>query len=256
MALKTSIKLKEVQLALISPDGSVGKNWISMGAGILEGSVGFEGSDATMTVIRSMLGKGLETDKVKGDYNIAFSLADLNADKIAMLTGGTVTTTADYVLYTPPANENDVIELSVKFITEKRIELIVPRVAIDAFPVFKDQGIHEYMTKGVALTPEDNVSRMFYQYELNATQASANLITAFSFEEQTGAATIGDGTVAIEVANGTALTALIPTISTSIGSIILPNAGLEQDFSSPFEYEVEAADGTKKTWTVTVTVAA
>ena len=82
-------------------------------------------------------------------------------------------------------------------------------------------------------------------------------ITAFSFTEQTGAATI-DGaahTVAVEVVAGTTLANLIPAIAVSSGATIAPASGVAQDFSNDFVYTLTAQeDGiTPQGWTVTVT---
>lgn len=82
-------------------------------------------------------------------------------------------------------------------------------------------------------------------------------ITGFELAEQTGVATINAtaGTVAIEVFQGTNLTALVPTITLSSGATINPASGVAQDFSSAVAYTVTAQDGsTTKNWTVTVTV--
>ena len=81
-------------------------------------------------------------------------------------------------------------------------------------------------------------------------------ITAFSFTAQTGTAVI-DGvayTVAVGVAAGTSLTALVPTISVSSGATINPASGATQDFTNDVAYTVTAQDGsTTQAWTVTVT---
>ncbi|HMM12429.1 MAG TPA: alpha-amylase family glycosyl hydrolase, partial [Bacteroidales bacterium] len=89
--------------------------------------------------------------------------------------------------------------------------------------------------------------------------SSAAEITSFSLPEQTGAATINPAaaTVSIEVAHGTGLNSLTPTITVSGGATINPASGVAQNFSSPVVYTVTAQDGiTTKQWTVTVTVAA
>ena len=81
-------------------------------------------------------------------------------------------------------------------------------------------------------------------------------ITAFSFTAQTGTAVI-DGvayTVAVGVAAGTSLTALVPTIAVSSGATINPASGATQDFTNDVAYTVTAQDGsTTQAWTVTVT---
>jgi hypothetical protein len=87
--------------------------------------------------------------------------------------------------------------------------------------------------------------------------------TAFSLAEQTGAATIGAGTISVEVPYGTVLTALVPTFTLSFGATA--QVGLTEqesgvtpnNFTAPVSYTVFAEDGsTSGTWIVTVTVAA
>ncbi|MDA0194320.1 MAG: hypothetical protein O2887_04530 [Bacteroidetes bacterium] len=68
-------------------------------------------------------------------------------------------------------------------------------------------------------------------------------ITTFSLPEQTGDATIGTGTVDLEVAYGTDLTSLSPSITASPGATIVSESGVIQDFTSPVEYTVTAEDG-------------
>lgn len=80
-------------------------------------------------------------------------------------------------------------------------------------------------------------------------------ITTFSLAEQTGVADINstDHTVEIEVANGTDLTNLVPTITVSAGATINPLSGVAQDFSSDVIYTVTAEDDlTVQDWIVTV----
>ena len=83
-------------------------------------------------------------------------------------------------------------------------------------------------------------------------------ITSFSIAEQSGSSIINTsaGTIAIEVANGTSLTALVPTITVSDGATVSPETGVAQDFTNPVVYTVTASDLTTKDWTVTVTEAA
>ncbi|MEP3372053.1 malectin domain-containing carbohydrate-binding protein, partial [Maribacter dokdonensis] len=90
----------------------------------------------------------------------------------------------------------------------------------------------------------------------SANVSTATEITAFSFTEETGIATIDDlnNTIAIQVVSGTTLTALTPTIELSSGATISPLSNTSQDFSTPFIYTVTAEDGiTSEAWTVTVT---
>lgn len=83
-------------------------------------------------------------------------------------------------------------------------------------------------------------------------------ITAFSFAEQTGAATIGDGTIAIEVASSATVNNLIATFTVSdganikVGAVDQVSATTPNDFTSPVTYTVTAEDGSNKDWVVTV----
>lgn len=83
-------------------------------------------------------------------------------------------------------------------------------------------------------------------------------ITAFSFAQQTGVATIDavNATIAIEVGNGTDVTTLVPTIVVSPGAQVSPTSGVAVDFTNPVVYRVTAENMVAyKDWTVTVTVA-
>lgn len=90
-----------------------------------------------------------------------------------------------------------------------------------------------------------------------ANVTDANDIVAYSFVEQTGLATIDSvaHTVAIEVAAGTDVTDLVPTIVVSPDATIVPASGVADDFTNPVVYTVTSTGGTDQTWTVTVTVA-
>ncbi len=66
-----------------------------------------------------------------------------------------------------------------------------------------------------------------------------------------------DGTVTAAVPHGTAVTALVPTITLPAGATVAPASGVAQDFTDPVTYTVTAEDGeTSADFTVTVTVAA
>ena len=85
-----------------------------------------------------------------------------------------------------------------------------------------------------------------------------NDIIDFVLAEQTGAANITgapDYTVEVEVAMGTNLTELTPTITVSPEATIIPESGVPQDFSAPVVYTVTSEAGTEQEWTVNVTEA-
>jgi hypothetical protein len=90
-------------------------------------------------------------------------------------------------------------------------------------------------------------------------------ITAYSFAQQTGDATIDSAarTIDIEVQNGTDVTSLVAAFtlssgaSTKVGGVSQVSGTTANDFTEPVVYIVTAEDGTTtKAWTVTVTEAA
>ena len=81
-------------------------------------------------------------------------------------------------------------------------------------------------------------------------------ITAFSFSSPAATGVIDQTlhTIALTVPYGTAVTALVPTVTIS-GASVSPASGAAHDFSSAVTYTVMAANGTTQAYTVTVTVA-
>ena len=104
------------------------------------------------------------------------------------------------------------------------------------------------------------------QIDIDVTEfipiSDANILT-YSLAEETGDAVIGDGTIDIEVAHGTTVTALVATFTTSpditsikVGETAQVSGTTANDFTEPVTYAVIAEDGeTTKDWVVTVTVA-
>ncbi|QAT42761.1 S-layer homology domain-containing protein [Aminipila luticellarii] len=88
------------------------------------------------------------------------------------------------------------------------------------------------------------------------TASNACDITGFSFASPTVTGTITGTNIAVIVPYGTTVTNLVPTIAVSAKSTISPISGIGKDFTDPVIYTVTAEDGTKKEYTVTVTVAA
>jgi hypothetical protein len=87
--------------------------------------------------------------------------------------------------------------------------------------------------------------------------SSTKAITAFNFNGLTpaviGSVNETDKTIALAVPYGTAVTALVPTI-TQTGSSISPASGVAQDFTTPATYTVTAANASTQAYLVTVTV--
>ena len=86
---------------------------------------------------------------------------------------------------------------------------------------------------------------------------TATDITSFTLPQQTTPATINttNHTIGVEVAYGTPVTALVPTIGLSDGATVSPASNVAHDFTLPVTYNVTAEDGiTVQPWVVTVTV--
>jgi len=254
--MKTSIKIKKFWWADVAADGGVGTNWNEIQIGQREASVQFNGSDADTSNYKNVLGSILESATTKGDKTLNFQFADLTPAVIAEFCGGTVTTDSNSVKYEAPENENQAVEKSLRFLTEKNVLYTIPRASLDAYPIVNDDDLHYYQVNSIVLKPT-KTGVASYSYDV-LLLPDANDILTFVLDSETGAATItaGTHTVAIEVVNGTVVTALQPVIGVSLGASITPISGAAQDFTSPVVYAVESANGDSQNWTVTVTVAA
>lgn len=254
--METSISIKKFWFADIASDGGIGTNWRSIAPGQREATVQFQGSDANVNSYKNVLGDTLESSMVKGDKTMNFQFADLTADIIAAFVGGDVTEDSVSTKYECPDNENQKIEKSIRFLTANDILVEIPRCSFDGYPSINDDDLHYYQMNSIVLKPSKEGTKTYTTYNLKET--SANDILVFSLDAQTGPATIDTGahTVTIEVATGTVITALEPVVGVSLGADVDPYSGEATDFTSDVTYTVEAADTTKQTWTVTVTVAA
>jgi len=254
--MKTSIKIKKFWFADVASDGGLGTNWKEIQIGQREATVQFNGSDSDVTNYKNVVGSVLESAISKGDKTVNFQFADLTPSLIAEFTGGTVTSDANADSYDAPLNENQSIEKSVKFLTDKNVLVRLPRVSFDGYPMMNDDDLHFYQINGTVLQPTKTTVSSHGWDVLKLPDA--NDITSFVLAAQTGAATISTAnhTVAITVAHDTVVTALEPVIGVSLGASILPESGTTKDFTSPVTYAVESANGDSQNWVVTVTVAA
>ncbi|MCX6230700.1 MAG: hypothetical protein NTZ33_04080 [Bacteroidetes bacterium] len=96
------------------------------------------------------------------------------------------------------------------------------------------------------------------KYTNNASPlSSAAEILTFTTPNQVGSSVVNStaATVTINVPFGTAVTALVPTITLSTGATVNPASGVAQNFTAPKQFTVTAQNGTTtKIWTVTVNV--
>ncbi|WP_233268490.1 DUF5018 domain-containing protein [Cellulophaga sp. L1A9] len=127
----------------------------------------------------------------------------------------------------------------------------------------------EIIHTGASITPESETSQDFtnpviytvtaqdqtiqeYTVTLTVEGNEAKDITDFAIDGVDGIIT---GTnISVTLPAGTDVTVLSSTV-THTGASVNPTSGVAQDFTSPVEYTVTAADGTTKVYTVTVSLA-
>lgn len=158
-------------------------------------------------------------------------------------------------------NEAGTIEIIVNYGTV--VSDLAPVITLsDGATVSPESGVGTDFTNPVTYTVTAENGEDTKEYTVTVAVADPSteaLLLSFVLAEQTGDAIIDNdlGTVSIEVANGTVVTALQPTITISNNATISPLSGAATDFTNPVTYTVTAEDEiTTKEYVVTVTVAA
>ena len=150
------------------------------------------------------------------------------------------------------------IALTVPYGTD--VTALVPSITHTGASVSPNTGIPTNFTSPVeyTVTAADSTS-VKYTVTVSVAANPAKAITAFNFNgltpNVTGTVDEGAKTIALTVPYGTDVTALVPSI-THTGASLSPNTGVAQDFTSPVNYTVTAADSSTQQYTVTVTVGA
>lgn len=254
MAEITDVDYKRVLIAEVAADGGLGTAWKKIEGVTRQGTASVAGSDADVTAHKNVLGGTIKSSNVKGDVNVNFQTADISAENRAALMGGSVTTSATGTNYKAPTTNQDINRSIMIIGRDNSVEYVV-NANIDAYITRADDDLAYIQVNGLAQEAEKADTEAHGSWD--SIDSTANDITSFTLEAQTGPATIDDAahTVAIEVANGTVVTALVPIIGVSLGAVATPNSNEAQDFTSPVAYTVNSADDTNQIWTVTVTVA-
>jgi len=100
-----------------------------------------------------------------------------------------------------------------------------------------------------------------YAVSVTVSPASAKAISAYSLAGVTGTVNEAARTISLTMPNGTNLTALVATFSTTgmsvkIAGVLQTSAATANNFSNPVTYTVSAADGSTAVYTVTVAAVA
>jgi hypothetical protein len=149
------------------------------------------------------------------------------------------------------------ITLTVPFGTS--LSNLVPTITINGSSVSPLSGVAGNFTtpQTYTVTAADS-SHQDYVVTVNVAANTVKAITAFDFDGLTpavvGTVNETDKTIALTVPYGTAVTALVPTI-TITGASVSPVSLVAQSFSTPATYIVTAANASTQPYTVTVTVA-
>lgn len=251
----SDVDYSKVMIADVAADGGLGTAWEELQGRIRQGTASLAGSDPDVTAHKDVLGQIIKSSVILGDTTFGFQCADVSAQNRAYLMGGTVVTTAEGTNYKAPS-VNQAINKSIMIIGRDGVVDYAVNVSISAYITKSDDDLAYIQVNGTVEKPTKADTEPYGSWD-NTIDLSANDITAFTLPEQTGPATINESlhTVDIEVANGTVVTALVPTITCSIGANATPNSLEAQDFTSPVVYSVKSADETLQNWTVTVTVA-
>ncbi len=154
-------------------------------------------------------------------------------------------------------NTNDhTVAIGVPYGTD--VTALTPTVTVsDQASIIPASGTAQDFTSAVVFeVTAGNGSAQDWTVTVNIAPNTAKNILSFSLAEQTDAAIIDatNHTVNIEVATGTSVAALVPTITVSDQASISPGSGVAQDFSTAVAYTVTAGDGSTQAWTVSVSV--
>ena len=108
------------------------------------------------------------------------------------------------------------------------------------------------------VTAEDG-SSVTYTVTVTIALSTTKAITAYSLGGHTGTINEGAKTIAVSVPNGTDVTTLVATFTTTgasvkVGSVVQTTGSTKNDFTSPVTYIVAAADSSTQNYVVTVTV--
>jgi hypothetical protein len=186
---------------------------------------------------------GVESTALKVEIP-AFSSADEGTYSITVSapTGGTITPNRT------KANAGDTITVTVT--PNAGMQMVSGSLT---YTIAVAGGATVNITGNTFTMPENDVS-LTCRWE--TATATTNGITGFSINGVAGAVNNSSNTISVTLPYGTDVTRLVPTIAGSNIASISPSSGTTVNFSKPVTYTVTMTDGTVKTYTVTVYVAA
>jgi len=197
-------------------------------------------------------------------YTVTVTVASVSAKAIssysfAGFTGaaGTISESAKTIAVTVPAG-TAVTALVATFTTTGKTVNVGTAVQTSA------ASANNFTSPVAYLVTAGDGTTATYIVTVTVATAAAKAMTNYSFAGYLGATGIINETaktIAVTVPNGTAVTALVATFTTTgtgakVGTAVQTSAATSNNFTSPVAYIVTAADGTTATYTVTVIVGA
>lgn len=136
---------------------------------------------------------------------------------------------------------------------------LVPVISVsDKATVNPASGMPQDFTQPISytVTAEDGSQAVYSAVVIVKAKSSEKRILSFRFASLDLEATIDESTKEIKatVPMGTDVSALVPTITVSMGASIDPVSGLATDFTQPVTYTVTAEDGSQSSYTAIVIV--
>ena len=207
-------------------------------------------------------------DSSTATYTVTVNLASSSAKAITAYSiagaTGTINKTAKTIAVTLPNGTTSLTGLVATF-TSTGASVKVGTPAVTQQNGVTPNDFSNSVTTPVAytVTAADGTTAI-YNVTVNVALATDKAITAYSFAGipgATGTITEPAHTIAVTVPNGTNVTALVATFSTTgasvkIGTVTQTSGTTANDFTSPVAYTVTAGDNSTATYNVTVTVSA
>jgi len=147
--------------------------------------------------------------------------------------------------------ENTVISIVLPYGTP--LTALIPEITYTGISISPAPGTAQNFENPVTYTVTA-VDSSTKSYTVMATTASGNSKDITSFDILGVPGTISGSSISITLPFGTDLSAQIATLVIT-GSSVNPASGTVQNFTSPVQYTVRAADGSTQVYTVTATVA-
>lgn len=149
-----------------------------------------------------------------------------------------------------------IVDLTVPYGTD--VTALVPTITHTGASIQPNSGVAQDFTNPVTYTvTADDGTTKDYNVTVTVAKNSAKNITEFKFS-QLSPEVIGNisnkhKTIDLSVPYGTDIASLVPTI-THTGQSVSPSSGVANDFTNTVTYTVTAANGSTKSYDVTVTV--